>query len=38
MTIAKSAPVVEYTYSYGDKYLYVYVVKSGGHFTKAAIK
>lgn len=38
MTIAEGAPVVEYTYSYGDKYLYVYVVKSGGHATKAAIQ
>jgi hypothetical protein len=38
MTIVEGAPVVEYTYSYGDKYVYIYVVKSGGYATKAAIK
>lgn len=38
MTIVKGAPVDEYTYYYNNKYVYVYVVKSGGYATKAAIK
>ena len=37
LTIAKDAPVVEYTCGSGDSIYYVYTIKSSGHATKAAI-